>query len=124
MQEMSVIWLRVAVVLYSLGLLHVLLTVLHRSREGVFRVAMVAFYTGVVLHLVSIVERGVATRHFPANDFFESVSLCALLIGILFLLIHWRYQYQSLAVFTFPLVFVLSLVGPPGWRDRIRSRKR
>jgi ABC-type uncharacterized transport system permease subunit len=114
MQDMSVIWLRAALVLYSLGLLHVLLTVLHRSRERVFQVAMTAFYTGVVLHLVSIVEHTVIVRHFPVNDFFESASVCAVLIAILFLLVHWRYQYQSLAVFTFPLVFVLTLVGELG----------
>ena len=114
MHQMSILWLRVAVVLYSLGLLHVLLTVIHRKRERVFRVAMAAFYSGVVIHLVSIVETTVATAHVPANDFYESASLCALLIAILFLFLYWRYGYEGLAVFIFPLVFVLALVGELG----------
>jgi ABC-type uncharacterized transport system permease subunit len=124
---MSVLWLRVAAVLYSLGLLHVLLTVIHRKREGVFRVAMAAFYAGVVVHIVSIVEHAIASGRFPANDFFESASLCALLIALLFLFVYWRYGYESLAVFIFPLVFVLTLVGELGgpvapWSDqRVRG---
>ena len=42
MAEMSVIWLRVAAALYSLGLLHAILTLVRR-REHLFRVAMAAF---------------------------------------------------------------------------------
>jgi ABC-type uncharacterized transport system permease subunit len=127
MHDMSVLWLRVAAVLYSLGLLHVLLTVIHRKRDRVFRVAMVAFFTGVVVHMVSIVEHTIATSRVPANDFFESASLCALLIGLLFLFLYWRYGYESLAVFIFPMVFVLTLVGELGspvaqWSDeRVRG---
>ncbi len=107
-------WLRVAAVLYSLGLLHVLLTVIHRRRERVFRVALTAFYTGAVVHVVSIVEHSIAMGRIPANDFFESASLCALLIALLYLFVYWRYAYESLAVFLFPLVFLLTLVGTLG----------
>ncbi len=127
LHEMSVIWLRVAAVLYSLGLLHALLTVIHRRREPVFRVALTAFYTGVVVHVVSIVEHAVASSRIPVNDFFESASMCALLIGLLFLFLYWRYGYESLALFIFPLVFLLTLVGELGspmtrWSDeRVRS---
>jgi len=127
MHEMSIMWLRVAVVLYSLGLLHVLLTLIHRRRGRVFRVAMTAFYTGVVIHIVSVVEQTVASGRLPANDFFQSASLCGLLCALLFLFLYWRYGYESLAVFVFPLVFVLALVGDLGspiatWTDpRLRS---
>jgi ABC-type uncharacterized transport system permease subunit len=127
MQETSVLWLRIAAVLYSLGLLHVLLTLIHRRRDRVFRVAMAAFYAGVVVHIVSIVEQAAATGRIPANDFFQSASLCGLLCALLFLFLYWRYGYESLAVFVFPLVFVLTLVGELGtpiasWSDpRLRS---
>jgi ABC-type uncharacterized transport system permease subunit len=114
MHDMSIIWLRVAAVLYSLGLVHVLLTVLHRKREGLFRVAIGAFYTGVVLHVVSITELIAVTDRVPANDFYESASLCGLLIALLFLFVYWRYRYEGLAVFTFPLVFLLTLFGELG----------
>ncbi|MGA2434605.1 MAG: cytochrome c biogenesis protein CcsA [Bryobacteraceae bacterium] len=111
---MSVVWLRVAVVAYSLGLLHVLLTVLYKRRERTFRVALGAFYTGMILQAVSIVEHIASIQRFPANDFFESVSLCAFFIALIFLIVYWRYEYESLAVFIFPLVFVLALVGSLG----------
>jgi ABC-type uncharacterized transport system permease subunit len=114
MQETGALWLRVAAVLYSLGLLHVLLTVIYRRREGVFRVALTAFYTGAVIHVVSLVERAIATGRLPANDFFESASLCALLIALVYLFVQWRYAYESLAVFLFPLVFLLTLVSALG----------
>jgi ABC-type transport system involved in cytochrome c biogenesis permease subunit len=111
---MSVVWLRVAVALYSVGLIHALLTLAHRRRDGVFRLALGSFYAGVLVHLVSIVEHAVSARYFPANDFYESVTLCGFLIALLFLFAWWRYQYESLAVFVFPLVFVLTLVGELG----------
>lgn len=114
LHEMSVLWLRVAVVLYSLGLLHALLTLVDRRRPAVFRVAMVAFYTGFILHLVSIVDHTFATGHFPANDFFESATLCGFLVALLFLVAWRKYQFESLAVFVFPLVFILTLAGELG----------
>lgn len=114
MQEMSVAWLRVAAAFYFLGLLHALLTFVHKRSEPVFRVALGSFYTGVVLHVVSTVEHAVSAGRFPANDFFESDALCALLIALLFLFVYWRYRYESLSVFIFPLVFVMALVGSLG----------
>lgn len=113
MHEMSTIWLRVTVTLYSLGLLHAILTVLRRGGR-VFRAALGAFCVGAVLHTVSIVEEAMYTGHFPANNFYESVSLCALLIALLFLFVYWRYNFESLSVFLFPLVFVMTLVGSLG----------
>lgn len=111
---MSVVWLRVAVALYSLGLLHALLTLVDRRRPAVFRVAMVAFYTAFVLHGVSIADHTVATGHFPANDFFESATLCGFLVALLFLIAWRKYEFESLAIFVFPLVFILTLVGELG----------
>jgi ABC-type uncharacterized transport system permease subunit len=110
MHEMSILWLRVAVVLYSLGLMHALVMVLWR-RTKVFRVALATFLVGVILHMVSLVEEGFWLGHLPVNDFYESISLCAFLIAVLFLIVYWRYQFESLSVFLFPLVFIMALVG-------------
>ena len=52
MAEMSVIWLRVAAALYSIGLLHAILTLI-RKRENLFRVALGAFSIAAVLHFVN-----------------------------------------------------------------------
>lgn len=113
MAEMSIVWLRVAAVLYSLGLIDAILTVI-RKREHWFRIALVALCIAGIFHLVSIVEQGAATGHFPANGFYESMSLCAFLITVLFLFVYWRYKLESLSVFIFPLVFVMTLVATLG----------
>jgi len=101
-------WLRIALVLYSLGLLHAILTVVGR-REKLFRVALGAISLGVVFHLVALVEDGLAVGHFPTTNLRESASLLAFLLAGAFLLVYWRYRFQSLSVLLFPLVFVLTL---------------
>ncbi len=113
MAEMSVIWLRVAAALYSLGLLHAILTLV-RKREHLFRPALAAFSLGAVLHFVSIVEEGLLMNHCPIANFYESLSMCAFLVTLLFLFVYWRYHIESLSVFIFPLVFVMALVATLG----------
>jgi len=113
MADMSVIWLRVAAALYSLGLLHAILTLVRR-RENLFRVALAAFSIGAVFHFVSIVEEGLSTNRCPIVNFYETLSMCAFLVVVLYLFIHWRYRLESLSVFIFPLVFVMALVATMG----------
>ncbi len=123
MAEMSVIWLRVAAALYSLGLLHAILTLVRR-REHLFRIALGAFGLAAVFHFVSIVEEGIVSNRCPINNIYETVSMCAFLLVLIYLGVHWRYKMESLSVFIFPLVFVATLVstmGNPvsGWSSQI-----
>jgi len=113
MVEMSTVWMRVAALLYSIGLLHAILTVLRRQSR-LFRPALAFFSVGVVLHMVSIVEETVWMRSLPLHNFFESFSTCAFLIALLFLYVYWRYRIESLGIFLFPLVFIMTLVGSMG----------
>jgi ABC-type uncharacterized transport system permease subunit len=113
MADMSVIWLRVAAALYSLGLLHAILTLVRR-RENLFRVALGAFWLGAVFHFVSIVEEGLSIHHCPITNFYETLSMCAFLVVVLYLFIFWRYRLESFSVFIFPLVFVMALVATMG----------
>ena len=39
------------------------------------------------------------------------MSLCAWVVTVAFLGIYWRYKAESLSVFVFPLVFVMTLVA-------------
>jgi ABC-type uncharacterized transport system permease subunit len=110
MPEMSILWLRVATALYSVGLLHSILTVLRRESR-LFKMALAAFCIGVVLHFVAIVQLGVSTHTIPVNNFNESISFCAFLIAVAFLIVMWRYQFTGLAVPVFPLVFLMTQVG-------------
>src|ERR1700686_4661264 len=98
MAEMSVIWLRVAAALYSLGLLHAILTLVRR-REYLFRLALVAFTFGAVFHFVSIIEEGIVTHRCPITNFSQTLSMCGFLVVLLFLFVHWRYRVESLSVF-------------------------
>ncbi len=113
MAEMSVIWLRVAAALYSLGLLHAILTLVRR-REHLFRVALGAFTLGAVFHFVSIVEEGILNNRCPITNFYETLSMCAFFIVLLYLFVQWKYKVESLSVFIFPLVFVMALVATLG----------
>jgi ABC-type uncharacterized transport system permease subunit len=110
MPEMSILWLRVATALYSVGLLHAILVVL-RQEARLFKVALGAFCVGVVLHFVALVQLGVATGTIPVNNFNESISFCAFLIAVAFLAVMWRYQFTGLAVPVFPLVFLMTQLG-------------
>lgn len=119
---MSMFWLRVAAALYAVGLLHAILTVLRRQSTA-FRPALIAFHMAIILHMVGIVELWFATGRFPADNFFESVSLCAFLIALFFVAVYWQYSFASLAVFLFPLVFLMTLLGAtevpvPSWSSR------
>jgi ABC-type uncharacterized transport system permease subunit len=103
----------VAAALYSLGLLHAILTLVRR-REHLFRVALGAFGLGSVFHLVSIVEEGIVQNRCPINNFYEALSMCAFLLVLVYLGAHWRYRLESLSVFIFPLVFVMAMVATMG----------
>ena len=113
MAEMSVIWLRVAAALYSVGLLHAILTLV-RKREHLFRVALGGFSVGAVFHFVSIIEEGLLMNRCPIANFYETLSMCAFLVVLLFLAVYARWKVESLSVFIFPLVFVATLVATLG----------
>ncbi len=110
MHDMAVFWLRLATALYGVGLLHVM-AVLLRRKAGFLKPALFAFLVGAVLHFVAIVEMATAIGHLPVDNFFESVTVCAFLIAVLFLFVYWRYDAASLSVCIFPLVFVMAQVG-------------
>ncbi len=110
MSETSVLWLRVAAILYSLGLASSILMLTQR-RERLFRAAILAFSFGAMFHLVSIVEQGYFLRALPVQSIFESMSLCAFIITVLFLVVCRRYRAESLSVFIFPLVFIMTMVA-------------
>ena len=79
MTETSVIWLRVAAALYSIGLVDSIF-LLTRQREPFFRTALGAFWLGGLFHLVSMVELGLIQHQFPVTDTYQRLSLCAFLI--------------------------------------------
>src|SRR5579875_1861153 len=107
---MSVVWLRTATALYSVGLLYALVY-LFRGTTRLFTPALIAFGAACVLHLVALVELRAETGHLPINNFYETSSICAFLIAVLFLLAYSYYRVAILAVCIFPIVFFMTLIG-------------
>jgi ABC-type uncharacterized transport system permease subunit len=94
----------VAACLYAVGLLHSIL-VMVRHGQNVFPLAKATFRIAVVLHTVAIVER------LMFGDGYQTLSVCALLIAVVFLTVDWKYRFSGLAVVLFPLVFGMTLVA-------------
>jgi ABC-type uncharacterized transport system permease subunit len=113
MTELSAIWMRVAAVLYSLGLIHAFRTVV-QGRGTLFRWALLGLRVGAVFHFVAVVEEGLLTGHFPANTVYETISLWALLMALVYLFAHWRYRLETLSVVLFPLIFMMTLISGLG----------
>lgn len=106
----GILWLRVATVLYAVGLVHSLWVLLRRKTE-LFPVALIAFCVGVIVHFIAVIELTMSIGRFPVDNFFETSSLCALLIGLAFLFVYWRSRFASLSVCIFPLVFLMTQIG-------------
>ena len=112
---MSLFWLRIAAILYAGGLFRTLWIFLKnrnaepQSAPGI--TVLGSFTVGAVLHFVSIVERSVSVGHLPVDNFFESVSLFAFLLGLLYLFVHWRYSFSSLGILLFPIVSLLTWIA-------------
>jgi ABC-type uncharacterized transport system permease subunit len=110
--ESSVFWLRVAACLYAVGLLHSIL-VLVRHGQSVFPLARATFRIAVVLHGVAIVERLLFVSELKGEltGGYQTLSVCAFLIAVVFLIVEWRYRFSGLSVVLFPLVFGMTLVS-------------
>jgi ABC-type transport system involved in cytochrome c biogenesis permease subunit len=122
---MSVLWLRTAAALYGCGLLYALIYLFRKSTK-LFHPALIAFGAGTIFHLVSIAELWAETGHLPLNNFYETSSVCAFLIALLFLLAYTRYQISVFGVCIFPLVFFMTMIGatefPVGkWSPELRN---
>jgi ABC-type uncharacterized transport system permease subunit len=110
---MSVLWLRVALGCYAVGLLYVLLA-LSRTTELLNRVALHAAYLGMVFHFVSLTEAFLQAGQIAAASVHNAESVLGFLIMVVFLLVYLVYQTTSLGIVVFPLVFLLTFVAASG----------
>lgn len=110
---MAIIWLRVALALYGLGLLYVLVA-LTRTKEFLSKLSLHAAYLGMIFHFVAIAE----TVHQSGDLGLASLSVAASILGFLvmvvFLLVYMVYQTTSPGIVVFPLVFLLTFIGATG----------
>lgn len=110
MVDSSTFWLRVTALMYAVGLVQSLWTLLGR-KWNFYGFALAAFRIGVVLQGVAIVETVRAHGHLPVENFYGTLNLCAFLIALVFLLVDWKYRFASTSVALFPLVFLMTLVA-------------
>src|ERR1700733_5309469 len=92
---MSLLWLRVAVLLYGIAALAVLPAALY-DRPRWRHVAIPATVAALLFHFVSLAEMLNAAHHSLPVDTHETQALLGLLLAAAFLLVYWRYKTASL----------------------------
>jgi len=106
---MSLLWLRVAVLLYGIAALAVLPAALY-DRPRWRHLAVPATIAAALFHFVSLAEMLNAAHHRLPVDTHETQSFISLLLVLAFLLASWRYKTVSLGVFVLPVAFLLCLI--------------
>jgi len=107
---MHVMLLRVALALYSVGLAHSVVTVLGR-RYAWFRAGLYAVVGGFACQALSIILRATELNYMPLTQRYEAFSFFAVLGALGYLIAYVRYRIESLSVFVFPVLFVLTFLA-------------
>jgi ABC-type uncharacterized transport system permease subunit len=105
---MSLLWLRIAVLLYGLAALAVLPAALY-SRPRWRHVAVPAAIAGAFFQFVSLVEMLYAAHHALPVDTHEMLSMLGLLLAVAFLILTMVYRTVSFGIFLLPVVVLLTL---------------
>jgi ABC-type uncharacterized transport system permease subunit len=106
---MSLLWLKVAVLLYGIAALAVLPAALY-DRPRWRHIAIPATIAAVLFHFVSLAEMLNTAHHSLPVDTHETQTLLGLLLAIAFLVVYWRYKTVSLGIFILPICFLLGLL--------------
>jgi len=110
---MPILWLRVAVLFYSVGLLYALLAVT-RGHEFLRRIALPAMSLGMVFQFVALAEEGLLSQQLLTASIHNSESLMALVIMAVFMVAYAFYRTLSPGIVAFPIVFLLTFVASSG----------
>ncbi len=112
---MPLLWLRVAVGFYAVGLLYVLALLNRRSDYLSRGFILPCVGLGMIFHFVSLVEAAVL-EHVTRASVHHSESLLAFLLMVLFMVVRVKYKTTSPGIFIFPLVFLLTFASAIGQR--------
>jgi ABC-type uncharacterized transport system permease subunit len=110
---MSLVWLRVALIFYTVGLLYALIA-LTRTSEILSKLALHAAYLGMVFHFVSLAEAVSQAGQLTLASVHNSESLLGFLIMVVFMLVYMVYKTTSPGIVVFPLVFLLTFIAATG----------
>jgi ABC-type uncharacterized transport system permease subunit len=107
---MALLWLRVALCFYGVGLLYALVA-LTRTSDLLNRLALHAAYLGMVLHFVSLTEGVLLSDHVTQAMVHNSESLLAFFVMAVFMITYLVYKTTSPGIIVFPLVFLLTFMA-------------
>ncbi len=110
---MPLIWLRVAVVCYGVGLLYSLL-LLSKKGNVLAKVVEPAVGLGLIFHFVSLVESTILIGHLSLASIHYSESLLAFLAMVVFFVFFVSYRTTTLGIVIFPIVFILTFISAIG----------
>jgi len=110
---MPILWLRVALGCYAVGLLYALVA-LTRSSDLLNRVALHAAYLGMVFHFVSLAEDIHISGQITLTSIHNAESVLGFLIMVVFMIVYLVYQTTSPGIIVFPVVFLLTFVAATG----------
>lgn len=106
---MTLLWLRIAVLLYGIAALAVLPAALY-NRPRWRHIAMPAALGAVFFHFVALAEMLNAAHRALPVDTHETLSMLGLLFGAAFLVLATVYRTVSFGVFLLPIAALLTLV--------------
>lgn len=112
---MPLIWLRVAVGFYAVGLLYVLALLNKRSDSLLRGFILPCVGLGMLFHFVALVE-SVALEHMTFGSVHFAESVLAFFLMFLFMVVRVKYKTTSPGIFLFPIVFLLTFASAIGQR--------
>ena len=105
---MPLFWLRVALILYGVGLLYAVLS-LWGGRQILTRIMLPAVGLGTIFHFVSLFEYGMLSAVIAPSFLHQVESLLAFLLMLFFFVVYYRYKTASPGVAVFPMAFLLTV---------------
>jgi ABC-type uncharacterized transport system permease subunit len=107
---MTLLWLRLAVLLYGVAALAVLPAALY-NRPRWSMVAVPATITAAIFHFVALAETLNAAHHRLPIETHEVQSFFALILALAFLVVYARYRSVSMGIFVLPMAFMLAMLA-------------
>jgi ABC-type uncharacterized transport system permease subunit len=107
---MTLLWLRLAVLLYGVAALAVLPAALY-DRPQWRHFAVPATVAAAMFHFVSLAETLNAAHHSLPVETHEVQSVLALVLALVFLGVYAWYRSVSLGIFVLPIVFMLTMLA-------------
>ena len=107
---MQVVLLWIALVLYGLGTILLIPSVVNR-RPTISSASLGALGLGLLAHAGAIALEAARIHRLPVTDVRSALSFYAFLVTLTFFFLYLRYRITSLGLFMLPFVFVLTLIS-------------